>query len=147
MVGSLVRATRVTTLASLDRVHSAYPPSPPPSRGYSETGGCPHHESRFHPSRGIRGIRSFDFSAIIYRTDWIFFSISRPRGFTTVAISPIPRTHDPIVVYFLLRVTAGNNLEYEKSGFITKCDRSVSRDIILPCASNNFKFFPFPFVV
>lgn len=45
---------------------------------------------------------SFDFSAIIYRTDRIFFHHDREIS------RPFPlRTHDPIVVYFLLlRVTA-----------------------------------------
>lgn len=81
----------------------------PPFRGYSRRGARPNHNTPpFHESYGPSDSEegssegSFDFSAIIYRTDRIFFHHDREIS------RPFPlRTHDPIVVYFLLlRVTA-----------------------------------------
>lgn len=84
----------------------------PPFRGYSRRGARPNHNiPPFHESYGPsdsegggieRGIFRFFCNNLSNGSD---FLPPRPRDFTT--ISPTQRTHDPIVVYFLLlRVTA-----------------------------------------
>lgn len=111
MVGSLVRATRVTT--RFVRPCAFGLPSPPLLSGgirdvvHARTIIPPRSTNRtVHPiprERGIeRGIFRFFCNNLSNGSD---FLLPRPRGFTT--ISPTQRTHDPIVVYFLLlRVTA-----------------------------------------